>query len=275
MELAVGVIMKPVGGNEVRLAIPTELLQAVPFADGGVFGYMVPVGINFQNFEIVSIERIDNNLVIDFMRKLFTEVEKFALEVRAGAENTEWWEQIRGLWPIMAPKLAMLKFGERGLSPFIRHISGTFLSDCQILQSIESAEAGFEDRELFAWIHRPSLNGPKLFMGGTMSEEDTIGNFLWTIDVIDPLVTEFRRATSAVAYIICLRFISVPSAFNEANSTTQELLIFEPTRFGEWMLKRCPSERDMAQWEEWEREAMQSPKNFVVFGQKLDGHATP
>uniref|UniRef100_A0A914HLG0 Uncharacterized protein n=1 Tax=Globodera rostochiensis TaxID=31243 RepID=A0A914HLG0_GLORO len=230
------------GNVERRLPIPQE-----PSFPDYVIG-----------FECLHIYYIDRS-AIEFLQSIRRLFDSKGTKIYIGTPYTQtrsWeiiWQQI---WPLINDNICGFElFGFAFIR--LRQFSPTILGDCPKLRLIKSHgpfpefpaddSAGASSGQALAkWLHTPRGDGrPKVLQ------------CFFRLKRIERLKMEFVNSTDPVNLIILLfvRMAIVP--FELENDLTGERLKLR--RFGtyDWLLVRCPTERDKYKWAKWEQEAVE------------------
>ncbi|KAI3408690.1 hypothetical protein GPALN_007747 [Globodera pallida] len=220
-----------------------------------------PLPDNVIGFEGLRLSYIDRS-VIEFLQSIRRFFDSKVIILCVGTRYTQnrSWEIIwHRIWPLISDNICGVIMHSSALD-HLRRFSPTVLGNCPKLRSIHSVyafpefpaadSAGASSGQALAkWLHTPRRDGlPKMLRCIFHSER------------MEPLRMAFAHSTDAVNFIVSLnRHWSsadiVP--FEEKNNLTGERLVFRHIKTHEWLLVRCPIERDEAKWAKLEKEAVE------------------
>uniref|UniRef100_A0A914I3I2 DUF38 domain-containing protein n=1 Tax=Globodera rostochiensis TaxID=31243 RepID=A0A914I3I2_GLORO len=207
-------------GAEIVKLVDDKVERRLPILQEPLFDKVV-------GFKSLQISYIDQT-VIDFLKIIRHKGANFYIETSSFE-----FERLRQFSPTVlrdCPKLRMI---------YTLDLSPAFPAD-------DSAGSSLA-RALTKWLHTPRGDGlPKVLKCRR-----------FPLEKIEGVKMEFDNSIAPVNFIIrlwqCPYNVTVP--FELKSNLTGERLVFRRFDRGNWLLIRCPSERDEKKWAKWEKEA--------------------
>uniref|UniRef100_A0A914HHE7 Uncharacterized protein n=1 Tax=Globodera rostochiensis TaxID=31243 RepID=A0A914HHE7_GLORO len=198
--------------------------------------------------------------VIEFLqriRRLFDSKGIITLSILIANDQNRCWQIIwHRIWPLINDNICTLSF-EHSNFDRLRQFSPTVFRDCAKLRELEvfgpffafpaDDSAGASSAQAVAkWLHTPRGDGLPKLLRCTFDKDG----------IEEGLKMEFVNSTDPVNFFISIWAHSdvhiVP--FEVQNNLTGERFVLRRCNAHNWLMVRCPIERDEDKWAEWEQE---------------------
>uniref|UniRef100_A0A914HB59 F-box domain-containing protein n=1 Tax=Globodera rostochiensis TaxID=31243 RepID=A0A914HB59_GLORO len=230
---------------------------------------------NVVEFKGLAISYMDRSVVefLKLMRPLFNSTETI-LYIFTRYDQTRSWEIIwHRIWPLINDTICGFYLYSSELER-LRQFSPTVLRNCPKLRVIRSrglfpefpandSAGASTDQAVAKWLHTPRADGLPKVLGCRFYLEGMEG-----------LKMAFASSVDRANFIICFRFWSSNVPFELKNNLTGERLELRHFDEGNWLLVRCPIERDEDKWAKWENEAAENTYRDIGDG-LFDGNGGP
>uniref|UniRef100_A0A914HH94 Uncharacterized protein n=1 Tax=Globodera rostochiensis TaxID=31243 RepID=A0A914HH94_GLORO len=244
-------IRRATDGNGARI-VNARSREGLPIPQG-------PLPDKVISFKRISICYIDQS-VIEFLQRIRRLFDSSGTNVFIGTDfdqNRSWGIIRQKIWPLVNDNICGFLRLDSSVLGRLREFSSTILRNCAKLRSIHSMgvfpkfpaedNAAASSRQVLAkWLLTPRGDGlPKVlyyaFYGTTM----------------DQFIESFGNASESANFIIKILEDGGFVPFELKNSWTEERLSFRQIDGNEWLLVRCPIEREEDKWANWEKEAIE------------------